>query len=201
MANVFSNLQSKYNAPSNPRPKGANTGNYWWTDPNVLITDQGVPDDKGYLQREPYLLADRYKNIEQEGIYGKGGVDSVMNKANFASALRRRKLGSALKKGRLGQQLGPRSGAIYNLLANKVWAPEMSGLAEKETDMTRENMLSKTSVGTAGLMAIMQFINDRYQRRMDRDVQKDANSAGVLDFIKLIPGIGDAYETITGKGE
>ena len=186
-------IASAPNTSNTPLPSGANTGNYWWSDPNVLIEDQGIPDDKPYLQREPYLLADEFSRIQQEGVYGEGGISSLMRTASSASGLRRRKLGSALKRGRLGRQLGPRSGAINNLLANKAWAPELAGLTEMQFDLLAKNLLSKTSVGTEGLRSIMEFIQNRYNTRANRDA--DSQGGGFLDFIgpiadiaALIPG-------------
>ena len=104
-----------------------------------------------------------------------------MRAASSDSALRRKRLGAGLRRGRLGRQLGPRSGAIFNMLANKVWAPELEGLGDKRFGLMRENLISKDAIGTAGLDSIMRFIQNRYNTRADRDAQ--SSGGGVLDWV------------------
>ena len=182
-------------------PQGANSGNFWWADPDVMANGgeggDGAPNHRAFLQRQPFRLMDRFQNIENEGVYGKDGVDQITGRASANSALRRRRLGGALRRGRLGRQLGPRSGAINNLLANKVWAPELEKLTESEMKLLRENLLSKTSIGTKGLASMMEFVNSRYQSHQNRQAQIESSDSGggFLDFMgpladiaSLIPG-------------
>ena len=142
--------------------------------------DQMQQGEASTLAKMPYLLGEQYNKVAQDGIYGKGGVGTIMNDVQRANLLRMRQMA----KGQMmnsAQRVGPRSLGVKNSILNKVYAPGMSETASTHANLLRENMMSKMQ-GIQGMQQIMEFMSNRHGNEWWKKAKN--HKGGVLGFIK-----------------
>lgn len=149
----------------------------------------------------PVQLGQRYADIANTGIFGESGVRKFMEGIRRSSALERRRLSSGVRNAAV-RRLGPRSGAVNQIVANRVFAPSLEGLSEKRTQLNLANEQSKVE-GLQQLYQLLNFYESRFQfdenlKLMKKQVEAALKESGggilgtIGDVAGIIPGIGDA---------
>lgn len=143
----------------------------------------------------PYKMLDKYANVAQYGIYGKGGVGDIMRNVGRSNAQRRRALAKGLMR-KYGRRLGSRSGGIQTMIANQVHAPGLAGEASTRASLMSENLKSRFG-GLEGMQAIMRFLEAQYGAKKGRE---QADSSGWLDWIGPVSDLAAVGIDIFGGG-
>lgn len=149
--------------------------------------------DKLMRSNGPQELTKSYENVAKYGVYGQGGVQSIMDRIRQSRSFQRRSLARGLRRS-FGTRLGPRSGAVDTMVTNRVYAPAMQQDAETEAGLISQNLGSRMQ-GLEGIQRIMEFLQGRY----DAAESRDSSGGGFMDFVGpvadiagAIPGIGTA---------
>lgn len=137
----------------------------------------------------PLEMVRMFADLANRGILTAKDMADIMRDLSQAEAFDRKRLRVGLRQS-LGKRLGPRSGAIDNLIANRVTAPSNARLARTRADLHRTNTLSRLE-GIRGLYDATQGVVSRFALEEGIDVQ----SPGVLDRVGQLAGIG---ETVAG---
>lgn len=148
--------------------------------PNPFTAEENKKWGTGYRVTSPQYLYDVYNKIAQQGIYGQSGISGIMGSMNKASALRRRALARGMTQ-KYGRRLGPRSGAIGTMIANKVQAPESIAMNETLAGLEKENLSSRLT-GVKGMQSVLDFLENRYNMST-YGKQGETDSGGLLDYL------------------
>lgn len=135
------------------------------------------------VAKGPSYVGKAYQDIAENGIYGQGGIESIMSKVRANRNFQRRALARSLRR-RYGNRLGPRSGATDALAANITYGGAAGEDAGTLAQLQGQNMASKTQ-GLQGLLGVIQLLQERYRYEQER---KD-NAPGVLDYLGAGTGV------------
>jgi len=135
-------------------------------------------------------LRTKYGGIEKHGIYGEGGVGRIMNARRAASALRRQRMAKGMRR-RWGRSIGSRSGAVRNLVANRVYAPSFAGESDALGSMMEANMRSKTF----GIEGYRQVVEQMLRNKMGED-QMGSDGSGILDWVNAGANAAKAVKSL-----
>lgn len=144
---------------------------------------------ESFLQSIPPELLKQLTELAESGLFGEGGVEELMRSIARQGGLERRGLAGGLRRGSLGRRLGPRSGAIENLIANKVFAPSFAGTEAARRNLLVQNQRSKLG-GLQGIQDLLGFFQDQFA--LEEDVDRARQGPGVLDFVGPLTTIGGA---------
>jgi hypothetical protein len=137
--------------------------------------------DAGFREQAPEALTGAYESIAKHGTLGEGGVNEIMSKIRQSRGFQRRQIARGLRK-RFGRRLGPRSGATEALASNIAYAKVGEDPAI-EANLMASNLRSRTE-GIKGVMSVLQFIQERYDKEEARRIMKEMDEAGALDILK-----------------
>ena len=154
--------------------------------PRDSVTGFGIPDPSRYqgderagawaLDNLPYDLMKQFNELAQYGKYGEGGVESITGSMRREGALNRRlKRKGMLQRSSTGRRLGPRAGAVDRQLSTEGLMSELAA-SQRGSVLQAENLGSRAQ-GLQGIAGIMQFLQQRYEARENRQ------GGGVLDWI------------------
>lgn len=143
---------------------------------------------EAFTQSLPPELLAIFNKLAEFGVFGEGGVAALLQSVNQQAGFQRAQLGRGLR-GTLGKRLGPRSGAIDNLIANKVFAPSFAGAAQTRGNLLAENQRSKLG-GLQGIQDLLGFFQSQFA--LEEDVKQSRQGPGFLDFAGPLTGIGTA---------
>lgn len=147
-----------------------------------------VGDFEFLLKRLPQPIFEAFSKIAEGE-----GVNAIMKKLAQAEAFRRKQLGKGLRTGSLGRRLGPRSGAIDTLIANKVTAPSFGRLSELQGGLLQRGQ----EFGLSGISDMLRFMQD--QIGLDEELRTSRQGPGFLDFVPAFTDIGvAAFAPTTG---
>lgn len=135
---------------------------------------------ESFLQGIPPELLKMFNKLAESGIFGEGGVAALLQSVNQQAGFQRQQLGRGLR-GTLGRRLGPRSGGIDNLIANKVFAPSFAGAAQTRGNLLAENQRSKLG-GLQGIQDLLGFFQNQFA--LEEDVKQQNQGPGFLDFVQ-----------------
>ena len=142
------------------------------------------------LAKGPSYVGKAYQDIAENGVYGQGGIDSIMSKVRANRNFQRRALARSLRR-RYGNRLGPRSGATEALASNITYGGAAGEDAGTMAQLEGQNMSSKTQ-GLQGLLGVVQLLQERYRYEQER---KD-NKPGVLDYFGAAGGIASSIGSL-----
>ncbi len=153
------------------------------------------------LSRLPYTLMGNYNDIAKYGIYGQGGIESIMSGMRASNARRTQAIGKGMRR-KMGRRLGSRSGAVMGMVANRLHAPQQIQLNETYAGLRRENLESRSSVGLRNIQRLMDFLQERYGNRWWENRDKDnPNDPGTLEKISGIMGsVAEGATAFGGAG-
>ncbi len=141
---------------------------------------------EAFLRTLPPQLVEVFNKLAEFGLFGEGGVEELMRSISRQGGLERRGLAQGLKRGSLGRRLGPRSGAIDNLIANKVFAPSFAGTEAARRNLLVENQRSKLG-GLQGIQDLLGFFQNQFA--LDEGARQ---GPGFLDFVSPLATLGGA---------
>lgn len=140
------------------------------------------------LQTIPPQLIEQFNRIAQQGILSDEELSELGRMLSQQFAQKRKRLSKGLRQ-TLGRKLGPRSGAIDTLIANKVFAPSFEGEIGAQRNLKFANLQSRL-IGLQGIPDILRFMQD--QTRLDEDIRQANQGPGFLDFVGPLATIGGA---------
>lgn len=132
------------------------------------------------LKRLPQPIFEAFAKIAEGE-----GVDPIMKKLAQAEAFRRKQLRTGLR-GSLGRRLGPRSGAIDTLIANKVTAPSFGRLSELQGGLLQRGQ----EFGLSGISDLLRFMQN--QVGVNEQLAESRRGPGFLDFVQPLTTLGGA---------
>jgi len=138
----------------------------------------------------PAYLGEAYTDISKHGVYGQGGIQSIMSRVRQSRNFQRRQLARTLRK-RFGNRLGPRSGATETLAANMAYGGAGGEDTGTEAQLMAENMRSKTQ-GLSGIMSVIEFLQSRYNQQQTTD----AGKPGVVDYAGSLVNIANSVKSL-----
>lgn len=177
-------------------------------DPNMNFAE-AVRGDRGLelAAKTPYDLYNAYNKVARYGIYGKGGVDSVMRRLRLANMLRQRLRVKGLRQSQTARRLGPFSGALNRTVANS-YAPMQAEEMAQEAGLISQNYASMLSGlgGQAQMIPLMMQLAQLGEQFDDPGLldilgglaTSAADVAGA--FGVGIPGQGSMARAATGGG-
>lgn len=145
-----------------------------------------VGDFEFLLKRLPQSLLQQFSELAESGIFGEGGVEALLQSVNQQAGFQRAQLGRGLRS-TLGRRLGPRSGGIDNLIANRVFAPSFAGAAQQRGNLFAQNQQSKLG-GLQGIQDLLRFFQSQVGLQEELDVSRQG--PGFLDFVQPLATIG-----------
>lgn len=137
---------------------------------------------ESFLQGIPPELLKILNKLAESGVFGEGGVEALLQSVNQQAGFQRAQLGRGLR-GTLGRRLGPRSGGIDNLIANRVFAPSFAGAAQTRGNLLAENQRSKLG-GLSGIQDLLGFFQNQFA------LEEQTQGPGFLDFVDPAIDIG-----------
>lgn len=133
----------------------------------------------------PIEMVRVFADLANRGILTSKDMADIMRDLGQAEGLDRKRLAKGLR-GSLGKRLGPRSGAIDNLIANRVTAPSFGRLARTRADLHKTNTLSRLE-GIRGLYDATQGVVSRYA--LEEEI--GSQGPGFLDRVGQLAGIAE----------
>lgn len=137
----------------------------------------------------PLEMVRIFADLANRGILTAEDMAGIMRDLGQAEASDRKRLRAGLRQS-LGKRLGPRSGAIDNLIAREVTAPSNARLARTRAGLHKANTLSRLE-GIRGLYDATQGVVSRYA--LEEEI--GSQSPGFLEKASQFAGIG---ETVAG---
>ena len=130
------------------------------------------------LENLPFDLLQRFDELAQFGKFGERGVGEIVGAERRTAALNRRlRRKGRLRQSGVGRRLGPRAGAVESQLADEGLQTELAA-SRRGAALRAENLASRVG-GLQGIAQIMQFLQQRYEARENREGQ----GSGVLDIV------------------
>ncbi len=154
-----------------------------------VLRNQISNSPEALLRRLPPKLLEQFVKLAESGLFGEGGIEQLFRSLSRQGSLERNRLSRGLKQGSLGRRLGPRSGAIDNLIANKVFAPSFAGGEAAKRNLLVQNQQSKLG-GLQGIGDLLGFFQNQFA--LDEDIEQRNQGPGVLDFVGPALQIGGA---------
>lgn len=144
---------------------------------------------ESFLQSIPPELLEQFIKLAESGIFGEGGIEQLFRSLSRQGSLERNRLSRGLRQGSLGRRLGPRSGAIDTLIANKVFAPSFAGTEAARRNLLVQNQQSKLG-GLQGIQDLLGFFQNQFG--LEEDVKRSRQGPGFLDFVGPALQVGGA---------
>ena len=138
---------------------------------------------ESFLQSIPPELLKQLVKLAEFGVFGEGGVKELMRSISKQGSLERNRLSKGLRRGKLGRRLGARSGAIENLIANRVLAPSFAGTEGAKRNLLVRNQESKLG-GLSGIQDLLGFFQNQFA------LEEQTSGPGFLDFVGPAIDIG-----------